>query len=593
MVESTVSHSISTYKVPAATSRRDRLPSAIRPEIEKSWRRCQAIGVQPEVSAIPYTDETETDSRIMRAALPVMDSLAHQLSESPVTFLLTDHEGTILDRRAGQQSLLRTLDNAHVATGFTYSESYVGTNAIGTALSERQGFKVRGDEHMLNSLQNLACVGAPIQDPASGKVVGILDITSEVQDANDLMSPLVSNAVRDIENRYFAGSALSEQRLLREYVRARRRTGAVVALRRDTVIATPEASRLMDSTDSMMLWEWASGFLANREEWLGELSLAEGVQVKVRARRIGGLGESLSVLLELRPIGLAGYRPTYAAKQASPAPKRRTRVSRGLPSRSPLGGRLQWQVEKIADTVEPALVTGEAGVGKAHIAQYIHQLWGATDPVPVVDGADLTRQGVVDLRSRLEEGAPVILKHLDRVPENVVDQIRRLLDEALAEGRRVIATAANNLPSGPAGQLTLHLDRRVGVAPLRQRLEDLTIIARELLVRRLPDRPTPRLHSAAHHALAAHDWPGNIRELEAVLGAAVIRSMGFDIRVEHLPDEYRSKHSGPRRSSLETAERLTIIQVLEEVQGNKSMAAHRLGIARSTLYRKMRSLKLE
>jgi transcriptional regulator of acetoin/glycerol metabolism len=294
-------------------------PLGLRPEIEQSWRRCRAIGAAADGSRLRFVDDTRTDSKLVRAARPVVDRLAEQLADVPVTILLADQDATIVDRRTGVRSLLGRLDRAQVAPGFMFSEQYAGTNGIGTALEERKAFRVRGDEHMLESLQSLVCVGSPIVDPVSRMVTGILDITCNIDQVSDLMAPLILSAVRDVEERLFAQSARSEQVLLREYMRSKRRgNAAVVAMSRDTVIATPTASRLMDSTDQMMIWDWISSHLGTRQEWEGPLRFAEGIDVRVHARRVGESGDSLSAILELRPMASsAHFRPRTAVAPAS------------------------------------------------------------------------------------------------------------------------------------------------------------------------------------------------------------------------------------------------------------------------------------
>ncbi|MBX4171174.1 hypothetical protein K3M35_21380, partial [Rhodococcus sp. DMU2021] len=81
----------------------DRYDSAsprVRPEIEQSWRRCRAIGAASDGSRLRYID-TPTDSKLVRAARPVLDRLADQLADAPVTILLASQDATIVDRRAG------------------------------------------------------------------------------------------------------------------------------------------------------------------------------------------------------------------------------------------------------------------------------------------------------------------------------------------------------------------------------------------------------------------------------------------------------------------------------------------------------------
>lgn len=567
-------------------------PIGLRPEIEQSWRRCRAIGAAVDGSRLRFIDDTHTDSKLVRAARPVVDRLAEQLADAQVTILLADQDATIVDRRAGQRSLLGRLDRARVAPGFRFSEQYVGTNGIGTALEERKAFRVRGDEHMLESLHSLACVGSPIVDPASRTVVGILDITCNVDQVNDLMAPLILSAVRDVEERLFAQSARSEQVLLREYMRSKRRgNAAVVAINRDTVIATPTASRLMDSTDQMMIWDWISSHLETRQEWEGPLRFAEGIDVRVHARRVSEAGDSLSAILELRPmVSSVASRPRTAGL---PNPRRGPAAAERIVGRSLATHRLQSRIDEIAGTAEPVLVTGEAGVGKSYVARYIQKRWGHGGDVLVIDGSTLTPETVADLRARLPRRDPWIVEHVDEVPDDAVAPTRRLLDSAAELSAPIVATATSATPDTAGHRVHTHVRRCISVSPLRQRIEDLDDLARELLAGHLPGRPTPQLQPAAHRALIAHHWPGNVRELDSVLSAAVSRSMGFDIRLEHLPDEYRALGSSRKLTSLERSERETIVRALDEADGNKSLAADRLGVARSTLYRKIRALGLE
>ncbi|MBM7366944.1 sigma-54-dependent Fis family transcriptional regulator [Gordonia hydrophobica] len=582
-----------------AYRRREREGSAadvfgqFRPEIEQSWRRCQAIGVEAGDSDLAYLQETPIDTKLTRAAAPVLDRLAQDLSDAPVTVLLADQDATIVDRRTGQVPLLTWLDRAQVAPGFRFAEQFAGTNGIGTALEERTIFRVRGPEHMLEALQPLACAGSPIVDPASRTVAGVLDITCKMEDVSDLMGPLIRAAVRDIEARLFEESSITEQRVLREYMRSKRRGHqAVVAMTPDTVIATPVASRLIDSTDQMMLWEWVSERLVGREDWVGAVRLSGGAQVAVRARRVSAPSEPLNVVVECRPIPTAPAVPLVSSSARKPA----SSISADLPrlaGRSPATERLRRQIDDVSATVGPVLISGDRGSGKAFVADLIQHGWGRDADVVTVDGPALTQQRVERLGERLSSGVGVIIKHLDEVPAGLASAVRSLLDIADRESAALVATAALAGLGRKDDGLADYFGRRIRVAPLRERTEDLGDLVRELLTRRVHGRAVPHLQPATHRVLVAHDWPGNIRELDALLGTALISSMGFDIRLEDLPDEYRSIAPGRTMTPLERGEREAIMRALEESVGNKSLAADRLGIARSTLYRKIRALGLE
>jgi transcriptional regulator of acetoin/glycerol metabolism len=88
-------------------------------------------------------------------------------------------------------------------------------------------------------------------------------------------------------------------------------------------------------------------------------------------------------------------------------------------------------------------------------------------------------------------------------------------------------------------------------------------------------------------------WPGNVRELERVVRAATARRHSGDIRVEDFPAGLLAKAAPRRLTAIEHAELEAIVEALDAAGGNKRDAARRLGIARSTLYRKLRAYGLD
>lgn len=88
--------------------------------------------------------------------------------------------------------------------------------------------------------------------------------------------------------------------------------------------------------------------------------------------------------------------------------------------------------------------------------------------------------------------------------------------------------------------------------------------------------------------LRRHDWPGNVRELSLVLSKAAAARRTYRIEVGDLPPSLHSA-GGRSLSVWEASERDTLVQALLEADGNKLLAAQRLGISRTTIYRKMRA----
>ena len=537
---------------------------------------------------MPYDAELERDTRLRRAADPVIDRLAAQLADAPVTILLADRNARIVDRRAGDDSLLRRLDAAQVAPGFGYAEEYSGTNGIGTALEERRLFEVRGGEHFRESLQNLACVGTPIVHPIARSIEGIIDITCQVADVSDLMAPLVSAAVRDIEDRLYDYASYSEQALLREFLRSsRRHRTAVLAMSQDMVLTNTAASRLLDPTDHAVIWTWASEHLDTAEEQSGELHLGSNLMVHACAHRVADVRGMLGIIVEIRE----------AEKPPTPASAKRPRIDsspaiggRSLPTR-----RLQEQLDLLATSPGPVLIAGESGVGKAHVATYLARRWNPDVELRSWDAAgDEVKESrwLDDAQSHLEVGGAVLVCGIDELPEQHIARFEGFVEWCERRSYPLEATA-RGAECSEVNALHAYFNRRIWVVPLRQRTDEIEDLARSLLARHVAGRTPPRLQPAALQCLMSYEWPGNVRELESVLSSAGISSLHGDITVQHLPPQYRSASPTKHLRSLERAEREAIIQALDETAGNKAAAAERLGIARSTLYRKMRWLGLE
>ena len=495
--------------------------------------------------------------------------------------MLADAEAQIVDRRAGGRELAQALDKALVSPGFFYAEEFTGTNGIGSALEERRPFVVSGAEHFRENLQVFTCIGAPVRHPISGAVEGVLDVTCRVDDRHDLLKPLVLAAVGEIESRMYADASRREQLLLEHFLRARRRaTTAVVSFNEDVVMANTAASALLDLSDRAMLWDWACRVLGGRDEYTGEVQLAHDVVVQARATRVGERGATAGVLVEMR------------APRRAPAARREHRAGgETLAGRSVASRRLRDDVDAALRTDGPLLVCGEAGTGKLFVARHLHRRRAGPDALTVLDALaahDDPAAWMGRLSGGLARCDAVVLRHLDELLPELASRVGMAV-----AGARVIATTRTRGRAGAVSRVLDHFPISITVPPLRYRTEDIADLAPPLLAAHTSHRPVPRLLPGTLRTLRTLDWPGNVRELEAVLATAATRSLGSDIAHEHLPPEYRSTSNRAGPSSLQRAERDIVMEALAETHGNKLAAAERLGIARSTLYRKMRVLGID
>src|SRR6266542_3810002 len=254
----------------------------VREVILSSWRRSRFWGVAVDQVDLPYKGEGDVDSRLVHASQPVLNRLERELADTKMSVILTDSQAWVLDRRAGERSLNGYLDRVLLAPGFSYAEKFIGTNGLGTALEEKRASHVFGHEHFIDRLQMLSCAGAPIRDPISGKVLGVIDVTCWRSDASLLMSVLVQEAARDVEARLFEQSGDRERALLREFLSACRRTRKpVLSLSGDLTITNVSATHLLDHDDYAIVREKAMELAGSPRETTGEVLLSGGQLVRL------------------------------------------------------------------------------------------------------------------------------------------------------------------------------------------------------------------------------------------------------------------------------------------------------------------------
>ncbi|WP_063643540.1 SpoIIE family protein phosphatase [Catenulispora acidiphila] len=174
----------------------------------------------PEDVDLPYEPDTGTEESLLRASAPVLERLHALLIDTPVCVVLSDAAARILVRRAGEPGLNRHLDAVQLAEGFSYHEADAGTNGIGTALAEGRPAVVLAGEHFADRFLAFVCAGVPIRDPFSGRIRGVVDLTSWRRDASPLMAALAAEAAENIELRLLEQYSAKERALLAQARRA-------------------------------------------------------------------------------------------------------------------------------------------------------------------------------------------------------------------------------------------------------------------------------------------------------------------------------------------------------------------------------------
>jgi DNA-binding NtrC family response regulator len=290
-------------------------------------------------------------------------------------------------------------------------------------------------------------------------------------------------------------------------------------------------------------------------------------------------------------------------------------------------------ISRLKDTRTPVLISGESGTGKELAARAIHfRGTMAKTPFIAVDcgslvptlmeselfgyekgaftGATKSKAGLF----QAADGGTIFLDEIGELPQEMQAKLLRVLqekevrpvgsNEKVNVDVRVIAATNRDLESAyRAGTFRKDLYFRLNVVtvhlpPLRERRSDIPVLVHHFL-----DRYAKGAHiqvtAAAMKSLLHYDWPGNVRELENCVARAVTLGDGKTIDVADLPPAIRSEQSEsgittPQDSAnlsttaLAEMERMTILRVFEQANGDKALAGKMLGISRATLYRKLK-----
>jgi signal transduction histidine kinase len=177
----------------------------VRQDILTSWQRSVVAGLSPDRFEVPYQPDVDDDGPLRWAAAPILDQVAGELEGTGVGLLLTDARGQVVDRRAADTGILARLDRIELAPGFLYSEDLIGTNAIGTAITQQGPSVVTGAEHFADALTPMACAATPVTDEA-GQMIGVIDLTCAAEDFSPMLLPFAKRAAWEIGLRLREGT---------------------------------------------------------------------------------------------------------------------------------------------------------------------------------------------------------------------------------------------------------------------------------------------------------------------------------------------------------------------------------------------------
>ncbi len=301
------------------------------------------------------------------------------------------------------------------------------------------------------------------------------------------------------------------------------------------------------------------------------------------------------------------------------------------------------KLQQIIETIRTAapsdasvLIEGESGTGKELIAAAFHsqsqrslgpfiRINCAAIPHELIEselfgyqkgaftGADRDKRGLMEAAS----GGTLLLDEIAEMPSHLQTKLlrvlqerrlRRLGDEVERDVNFRLVSATNRNTSALLEDGVLRDDLyfristiKVKVPPLRERLDDVPLIATHFLQRfsKQYGKGILSLSQNTVSHLLRYNWPGNIRELESVIERAVVFCTGNQLLPECLPEEFQHAHFSnssfviPPLVALQDIEREAIVQTLERTSGNVRRSAQILHCPRPTFYRKLKKFGIK
>ena len=297
------------------------------------------------------------------------------------------------------------------------------------------------------------------------------------------------------------------------------------------------------------------------------------------------------------------------------------------------------QIFEVIRTAAPSdasvLIEGESGTGKELIATAFHtqsqraagpfiRINCAAIPHQLIEselfgykrgaftGADRDKRGLIEAANH----GTLLLDEIAEMPAHLQTKLlrvlqerrlRRLGDELEIDVNFRLISVTNRNTSALIDEGVLRKDLyfristiKIKVPPLRERLDDVPLIANRFL-KRFNEQYGKRIHDIAPDTvmrLVRYDWPGNIRQLESVIERAVLFCSGNELLPNCLPEEFQTRLASssfviPPLLPMEEIEREAIMQTLERTAGNIKKSAQILRYPRPTFYRKLKKLGIK
>lgn len=617
--------------------------------IEASHNRCKAMELKPEnlfstkvIEGEELQKKLERNSELILSAATFINHLYNFVRGSEFFALLCDSEGCILNA-IGDDKILLEASKLKMIPGAYMDEAHIGTNAMSLVLSGGIPVQLSGKQHFIKAYHKWTCSAAPIKDE-KGNIIGIIDLTGYIEKVNPHTLGMVVAAANAIErilenNKYNLMLELSKKRLETTFdsissgILTCDLNGNITAMNKQVV-------NMLGYTEQEMKNMKMSDLILNFNEIIERLqSKATFIDEDIYANaRVNKLQFTLTaypvygVDMNIEEITLVFYELKKSRKLAG-----RILSGQAVYTFDKIIGvnkkfkKLIEYAKKIADSKSTILITGESGTGKEIFAQAIHNHSNRKEePFIAVNCGAIPRtlieselfgyeggaftgakKGGNVGKFEIADGGTIFLDEIGEMPSDMQIRLLRVIEEGVINrigsskqisiNVRIMAATNKDLKyEVERGNFRKDLYYRLNVLPLylpplRERREDIVELVSYYMKKtsKKLNKHSVDISEEYMNYLKNYNWPGNIRELENVI-ELMVNSEVIQTNLYNEEIEKNNKSRGEYKAiSLEQMEKQHISEVIKEVNGNMTLAAKILDIARSSLYRKIEKYNID
>lgn len=621
----------------------------MRPEVRDSWERSYDYGIDPYLRENPYIctgEELEqyrqTSSFLLEAARPVMNSLMEYVAGSGFVVVLSDANLCLLEV-IGDKDALEWAHNARAVEGSLWMENLVGTNTASICMSLAKPYYLNGYEHFCLFSHVASSFCSPIID--DGCLVGGLGMIAPHDKGNNHTLGMVVAASMHIKSKL----DMKKVENLHEVINDSMNDGllALDANRIITVMNENCARILKVENKRSVIGHSIYEFLGNHPDnhnFINAVTQGKPITDENFSLLVGNESVHCNVTCnQFKNINSLNGGVVIVFRE-------RQRINRLV--RNTIGGGATLTFDDIvaentkfrqilktaqaaASSTSNVLLLGESGTGKDIVAQAMHNASPRRDnSYLAINCAAMPRDLIASELFGYEEGAftgarkggnigkfeladqgTIFLDEIGDMPMYLQASLLRVLEEKkvmriggskfIPVNVRIIAATNKDLEAEiERNQFRRDLFYRLGVIkleipPLRERPEDILALARifiEKTCRRF-NKCELNISPEVMDAFINYSWPGNVREIQNLIEAAVQLAHGDMINADLIkqlaPAVFNQQPAAVAAFPLNPMdERQRILEVLTACNYRKTEAAERLGMSRSTLYRRMNELHI-